>query len=145
MTKPINNMLYLGDWLNMKDSLTSFKVASFSDGHNPNCIIDSQTCSAEMATDVNNLCLWHRYRIGCHTQISCNCKSHTCVLGDTRAKQLAVKYYNLDYERLPVITPDSEFQCCYNYSKSEFTKCGIMLVCKDHMSDHDFTRVKVKG
>lgn len=130
------NLLYLGHYGDVIEHLNQFKKENpESSGCNLNCELQNLNCSVKMADDVN-LCLWHRYRVGSYTKITCGCKLWTILLGDRRSKQLAMKYYGLNLKETPLISNNSELKCC-DFDLSEgFYKCGIMLICKEHIHNH---------
>jgi hypothetical protein len=111
-------------WYMMKDAL----MDSNGGVHNPACKCDSMSCSAEMSSDVSDLCAWHRIRMARHVRLSCGCGSVDLCNGDSTGRWLFRNYY--DCWDMPVMDSIGKFYCCgqCQNSDSETHECGQMLV-----------------
>lgn len=129
-------------WHMMKDAL----MDSNGGVRNPACKIDSVSCSAEMSSDVSDLCAWHRIRMARHERMSCGCGPVDVCGGDSTGRWMFRNYY--DCWEIPVMDTMGKFYCCgqCQNSDSETHECGQMLVGDCCLEKHtNATKLAPKG
>lgn len=100
-------------------------------GHNPICLCDSNNCSIQKAETVDDLCFWHEQKIGRLTKVSCGCREHYLITGNTISSNLLKDYLEQKNIYTSIAVKDiSELYCCNLASNLETKfKCGNMKVC----------------
>ena len=105
--------------------------------HNISCAIESDSCSSEMS-DIFNICMWHRARMGSIQTISCGCGLLlNAVNSDSIGRRITINYYNTEFA---VIDCTGAYCCseCQN-SDTYTTMCGNIKVCPNNIHMHNQT------
>jgi hypothetical protein len=127
---------------NIRFPLDTWKIEDMGIIENPNCAIDSKSCTETMS-DVKDLCKWHRRRMAQYWESSCKCNQWIVCDGDATGRNMFRNYYN-DWT-IPVIDLFGKFYCCGACQNGDSEKyfCGHMRVgncCKHRHKSECLTR-----